>query len=255
MDTVKSQVLYDDGSHKFIFLGWEEKEESGVIQTNQYLIIDGNEGLLLDPGGVHVFPRVLANVSEQISMDKVKYIFFTHQDPDVSSGVSLWLASTPAKVYISGLWIRFLPHFGIYNTARVSPIPDRGMDIKFSSGNHVTAVPSHFMHSVGNFSLYDPIAKILFTGDIGAAVFPEGKRYPFVEDFDSHRKYMETFHKRYMGSHEICKKWSERVRKYDVKIIAPQHGAIFKDEKVDIFLDWLSGLKCGIDSADEIWGK
>lgn len=255
MNTVKSQVLYDDGSHKFIFLGWEEKEESGVIQTNQYLIIDGNEGLLLDPGGVHVFPRVLANVSEQISMDRVKYIFFTHQDPDVSSGVSLWLSSTPAKVYISGLWVRFLPHFGIYNTARVTPIPDKGMDIKFASGNRVTAIPSHFLHSVGNFSLYDPIAKILFTGDIGAAVFPEGKRYPFVENFDDHRKYMETFHKRYMASNEICRKWSERIKKLDIDIIAPQHGAIFRDDKVGAFLDWFSGLKCGTDSIDEIWGK
>ncbi len=255
MDIVKSQVLYDDGSHKFIFLGWEEKEESGVIQTNQYLIIDGNEGLLLDPGGVHVFPRVLANVSEQINADRIKYIFFTHQDPDVSSGVSLWLASTPAKVYISGLWVRFLPHFGIYNTSRVTPIPDRGMDIKFASGNHVTAIPSHFMHSVGNFVLYDPTAKVLFTGDIGAAVFPEGRRYPFVENFEDHRKYMEGFHKRYMTSNEVCRKWSERIKKYDVRIIAPQHGAIFREDKVDGFLDWLSGLKCGIDSIDEIWGK
>lgn len=50
----ENEILFDNGQHKFMFLGWEEKEEE-IVQTNQYLILDGNEGILLDPGGAHVF--------------------------------------------------------------------------------------------------------------------------------------------------------------------------------------------------------
>lgn len=30
-------VLYEDQNHKFIWLGWEEDEEEGIVQVNQYL--------------------------------------------------------------------------------------------------------------------------------------------------------------------------------------------------------------------------
>lgn len=249
-------TLYEDSNHKFLFLAWEEKEEEGIVQTNQYMIIDGGEAVLLDPGGVHVFPRVLANVSEVVEPSKIKYIFFTHQDPDVSSGIMLWLSiAENAKIYISKLWIRFLPHFGVYDYKRVISIPDNGDKIKLSSGTELEIIPAHFLHSTGNFSLYDPKAKVLFSGDIGAAVFEKGKRYPFVEDFNSHIKIMEGFHKRYIASSTVLKKWLSIVERKEVNIVAPQHGAIFKDENVKKFFDWLKTLKCGIDIIDEIYGR
>ena len=96
--------------------GTEQKYSKGVIQTMQYLIIDQGRGVLLDPGGVHLFSRVVAAVSRYISIDKIDHIFFSHQDPDVSSGIALWLGVTKAKVHISSLWTRFLPHFGIVDS-------------------------------------------------------------------------------------------------------------------------------------------
>jgi len=73
----ESVTLYDDGQHKFIFLAWEEREEESIVQTNQYLIIDGNEAMLLDPGGAHVFPRVLANVLRLLNRTKLN-IYSSH---------------------------------------------------------------------------------------------------------------------------------------------------------------------------------
>ncbi|HPU78693.1 MAG TPA: MBL fold metallo-hydrolase, partial [Thermosynergistes sp.] len=46
-----SLTLYEDASRRFMLLGWEEQEEEGVVQTNQYLIQSGDEVILLDPGG------------------------------------------------------------------------------------------------------------------------------------------------------------------------------------------------------------
>jgi len=79
----KPYVVAEEGNHAFIWLGLDEAEAEKGILTNQYLIIDKDEGILLDPGGYFVFERVYRNVSEFISPEKVKAAFFTHQDPDV----------------------------------------------------------------------------------------------------------------------------------------------------------------------------
>jgi flavorubredoxin len=252
MGTFSSSVLYEEPGHRFIHLGWEEKEEQGVVQTNQYIIVHGNEVVLLDPGGAHVFPRVLANVAEIVNISDVTNIFYSHQDPDVSSGVALWLSiADRAKVHISSLWIRFLPHFGIYDQSRINPLKDTGEEIRLRDGYALKTVPSHFLHSTGCFSLYDPKSKILFSGDIGAAVFPQGKRYPVVEDFDAHLPYMEGFHRRYMSSNKACSNWVERVSSLELRGIAPQHGAYFPEDQVPRFLNWFRQLRCGVDILEE----
>ncbi len=68
---MNSYPLYDDGSHKVYWLGIEESEDEKGILTNQYLVIDGNEGALIEPGGFFVFSRVLKNVSSLISTTRL----------------------------------------------------------------------------------------------------------------------------------------------------------------------------------------
>ena len=45
----------------------------------------------------------------------------------------------------------------------------------------------------------------------------------------------------------------EQVRILNPAMLAPQHGAIYKDENVDKFLNWLGGLECGIDFIDTLF--
>ncbi len=134
------------------------------------------------------------------------------------------------------------------------PIDDGGGRIRLASGDYLEIIPAHFLHSIGNFQLYDPRSKILFSGDVGAAVF-KGEPYPIVEDFESHVKLMEGFHRRYIVSNAVIKKWLSILRKYDIETIAPQHGAIIKGKAmVEKFFQWLEGLRCGVDILDEIYG-
>jgi len=250
---VSGQLLYSDDNHKFILLGADEEENEKVIQTNQYLIIRNGKGILLDPGGVHLFAKVISAVSQYISLENIQYIFFSHQDPDVSSGIALWMGVTPAKILISGLWSRFLPHFGIVDQSRIISIESKGGRLDFSGGEgNIIFIPSHFLHSTGCYSLYDMQAKILFSGDIGAAVF-ENEQYIFVDDFEQHKKLIDGFHKRYMNSNAVLKKWVQMVKKYKINYIASQHGAVYRGASVDKFLDYLYNLQCGTDFIDELY--
>ena len=87
-----------------------------------------------------------------------------------------------------------MPHYG-GNAETFVQIPDEGMDISLD-GLSLKAIPAHYLHSSGNFNLYDKVAKVLFSGDVGAALLPPGMDGLFVENFDAHIRHAEGFHKR-----------------------------------------------------------
>lgn len=247
-----TKVLYESENHKFIWLGADAQEEKGVIRTNQYLIIHNGKGILVDPGGLHLFSRVVSAVSQHISLDDIESIFFSHQDPDVSSGIALWLGVCRAQVYISALWTRFIPHFGLIDHTRITPISDNTNSLTLA-GLSLKLIPSHFMHSVGCYSLFDGESSILFTGDIGASDIAYDGESLFVSDFSKHESALLGFHKRYMNSRKVCARWVSMVRPLAPVIVAPQHGPLFKDGVQDSFLRWLESLECGTDLLDSYY--
>ena len=73
-----------------------------------------------------------------------------------------------------------------------------------------------------------------------------------LTDFNSHIPKMKGFHQRYMCSNRVIRLWVKMVRGMDIEMIVPQHGAPFVGkEMVNLFLDWIENLQCGIDLMDE----
>ena len=244
MGTQKT-ILYDDGKHRNVLL--EDFSPPGAaVQTNQHLILDGGEGLLLDPGGHKVYTKVLAATFAELGGAGLKHIFLSHQDPDIVAAVNGWLMTTDATAHVSALWTRFIPHFGLDRLVekRLLPIPDEGQVLPLGASK-VVLIPAHFLHSAGNFQLYDPISRILYTGDLGASLDVE---YAEVPDFDAHLPKMEGFHRRYMASRRAMQVWTRVARQLDIEILAPQHGAFFRGKAmVNRFVEWADGLECGSD--------
>jgi flavorubredoxin len=240
-----ARVIYEDGGHKWIALVRDPSRPEYLIDTNEYLVIDGDDAILLDPGGNEIFPSVFSALSAEFDPRKITKLFASHQDPDIISSLSLWLEFNPqAKCYISWLWQSFVPHFG-GNQETFIPIADGGCDIMIGT-QRLRAVPAHYLHSSGNFNLYDPKAKILFSGDIGAALLPAGEDELFVEDFDRHIRHAEGFHRRWMGSEKAKRDWCNRVSQLDIEMMCPQHGSIYRGEQVKRFIDWFSNLEVGV---------
>jgi flavorubredoxin len=160
------------------------------------------------------------------------------------SSLSLWLDFNPAmRCYLSWLWGSFVPHFGGDDKTFVS-IPDEGMDIALGS-LRLQAMPAHYLHSSGNFHLYDAKAKLLFSGDVGAALLPPEMDGLFVQDFDKHIRHAEGFHRRWMGSNEAKLDWCERASRMRIDMLCPQHGAIYQGKDVERFINWLAELPVG----------
>jgi flavorubredoxin len=157
----------------------------------------------------------------------------------------MWLEfNSDLKCYVSWLWSSFIPHFGGTKETFI-PIPDAGMDV-LVGGLKLQAIPAHYLHSSGNFHLYDPKAKILFSGDVGAALLPSGGDGLFVEDFNHHIRFAEAFHRRWMGSDKAKRDWCARVSQLDIEMMCPQHGAIYRGEDIRRFIDWFANLEVGV---------
>jgi len=244
-------VLFEQDDHRFIWLGCEEKAREGLIQVNQFLLLSKEKNVLMDAGGVATFAQVVATACRFIEVSEIDVLFYSHQDPDVVSGMAMWLEITRANAYIGKYWTQFVTHFGIQDVNRIKPIPDEGGLISLGNGHRIEIIPAHFLHSISNFHLYDSRSKILFSGDLGAMVFPQGTCYLVPENFEQHSGYMAQFHKRFMASETALKNWVKRIRKLDIDLIVPQHGALIIKEHIPAFLDWLENLRCGCDLLTE----
>ncbi|SEL80163.1 Metallo-beta-lactamase superfamily protein [Atopomonas hussainii] len=245
------RVLFDNGSHSC--LCFDNLVSGDGVQSNQFLITDHNEYALLDPGGNLTYTPLSLELSKHIPLNELTYILASHQDPDIIASLDKWLLHTKATVVCSKLWARFLPHLtasylnlshGISTYDRIHALPDRGERLRLGM-SEIHAIPAHFLHSVGNFQFYDPVSKILFSGDMGASMVDDAEP---VTDFALHVPSMEGFHRRYMSANKVCRLWADMVRRMDVEMIVPQHGRPFVGKAmITAFLDWISRLECGID--------
>lgn len=242
--------LFNNGSHQcLMFDDLVDDAGNTAVQSNQFLIVDHGQGALLEPGGNMTYNALLGEMSNYFQPRKLRYLLASHADPDIIASVNKWMIHSDCKVFISSLWVRFVPHLCSLGNAegRVEGIPDQGMNIPL--GNcQIKAIPAHFMHAEGNFQFYDPVSKILFSGDMAASIVSHNEAHTPVEDFKSHIPLMEGFHRRYMVSNKICRYWVNMVRQLDVESIVPQHGRVLKGKRVvNEFLDWIESLPCGVD--------
>ena len=246
--------LYNDGRHICLaFYDLVDENADHAVQCNQFLLIDNEHGALIDPGGNMTYNGLLMAMQRYFGSKGLDYIFASHADPDIIASMNKWMVSTHCKVMISSLWARFLPHFttGRDYSDRIIGIPDEGMVIPVGACK-VKALPAHFLHAEGNFHFYDPISKILFSGDLGASLIDHQVAAVPVKDFDQHLPFMIGFHRRYMVSNKACRLWVKMVRELDVEMIVPQHGARFEGKQmVARFIDWVENLQCGIDLMTE----
>ena len=242
--------LFNNGHHVCLaFYDLVDDETNHAVQANQFLVVDSGHGALIDPGGNMTYNELLMGMQRYFPSRQLDYILASHADPDIIASLNKWMIATPCKVMISQLWARFVPHFtsGKDYSARIQGIPDAGLSISLGQAA-IKAIPAHFLQSEGNFQFYDPVSKILFSGDLGASLMDHDVAAQPVKDFQAHVGSMIGFHRRYMISNKIGRYWARMVRQLDIEMIVPQHGARFVGrEMVNRFIDWIEQLECGID--------
>ncbi len=213
------------------------------LNCNPYLIIDGEEGVLIDPGSPLDFEEVLANVTSLLPLEKIRYIVLQHQDPDFCSSTPLF-EQHGFKGEIATHWraAALIQFYGI--TSPFYLLNNNEWGLSFGNERILHFYQTPYLHFPGAIVTYDAMTRILFSSDLfGAlsgnpALFSEQCAFDYIEA-------MKSFHEHYMPSNAILRPVMEMLLQLEIKIIAPQHGSIIRHD-VRRHIETLRDLECGL---------
>jgi flavorubredoxin len=240
--------LYNQGGHRCLMFTDLCDGAGEAVQSNQFLVVNDGTGAVIDPGGNLAYNELYLAMTRFFPPSGLAAIVASHADPDIIASLDRWTTATPAKIYISTVWERFVPHFCKpgKTVGRIVGIPDAGMRIPIGSSSLI-ALPAHFLHAEGNFQFYDPVARILFSGDLGVSMLGGKAAATPVTSLAPLLPKMEGFHRRYMVSNKVLRLWADMVAPLKIDMIVPQHGAPLAGAAVREFIAWARELPCGID--------
>ncbi|MFH1333858.1 MAG: MBL fold metallo-hydrolase [Pseudomonadota bacterium] len=243
IDTKQPTLLFSNNGHEIYWLGIPDET---AFRCNAYLIKDGDDAIIVDPGNKGFFEFVKKRVAQIMDPKKVMGQILCHQDPDVAASMPDWLqVNAKMKVFSTPRAQVLLLHYGAkgYDFYDVSAEPE----FTFSSGNTLKFIEAPFLHFSGAFVTYDVQSCYLFSGDIWAALDIDWTLV--VKDFAYHAGKMDLFHLDYMSSNLAARGFIKRLQDIQLPIdaILPQHGSIMGKRHVQSALDYMKNLRCGTD--------
>lgn len=219
------------------------------LHCNPYLIIDGDEAVVIDGGSRPDFPTVMMKILQTgISPKKIKALIYQHYDPDLCGSIPNFedmIKRDDLKLISATENFMFIRHYMI--DSQLYPIRKNKYKFSFSSGRELKFIPTPYSHSQGSFVTFDATSKILFTSDLFGN---EAKEWDLFLNLENHclecvniekcpqnKKHcpirdIETFHKYIMTSEKAIKYALNSLLEEPFKMIAPQHGSIMSDERI-----------------------
>lgn len=219
-------------------------EESSKLHCNPYLLVDEGEAVILDPGSIPDFARVMRKVIEVVQPERISTMVLSHQDPDVCGNIAVMeeiIGSDEIRIAAHINTIRLVQHIGVR-----SPFYDvekSDWKLTLRSGRALQFIPAPFLHSPGSIMTFDSRTGTLFSGDIFGGI--SNTWTLFAEE--GYLEAMQTFHQAYMPSNAILRECMERVERMDIQRILPQHGSVISREQVPEAINFLKELPCAFD--------
>lgn len=218
-------------------------QEDDPFQCHVYLIEQGDQSVLIDPGSKLTFRHTLNKIEKIIPFSHIRYFVCHHQDPDIigalplideliSRNDALLVTHWRAQALIKHCDLK-LPFWLVDQHDWQLPLQDRVLEFIFTP----------YAHFPGAFCTFDHRTQTLFSSDLFGG---------FTEEFNLFAKdkgYFEAlkpFHEHYMPSRDILNYALSNIEAYPIRLIAPQHGSIIPEALVKPIIDELKTLDCGL---------
>jgi flavorubredoxin len=219
-------------------------EEGSHLRCNPYLLIDGEDVVLFDPGSLTHFPIVMRKVIDLVNPEHITAAVASHQDPDICSNLPVLedvVANEDLKIIAHINTIRLIKHLGI--RSEFYDVGQNDFKMVLKSGRVLEFIYTPYLHSPGAIATFDHKTKTLFCSDIFGAICDEWDLFS-TSAFPGN---MDAFHQAYMPSNQNLKNCMKKFMKYDIQRILPQHGSVIEGENVKVAIEHLMQLPCGVD--------
>jgi len=219
-----------------------ELMQNDAFQCHAYLIENGDESILIDSGSMLEFENIKKKVSSVTPLKNIKYIIAHHQDPDVCANIPAFekeIARDDLLIVSHSRNIALIKHYGI--KADYYIIEEHNFRLK-TKDIELDFITTPYSHAPGAFTSYLKKDKILFSSDIFGAV---EESWHFYAD-ENYFSQIKLFHENYMPSQDILNYALFKIQSLDLNLIAPQHGSLIQKEYIDLVIDELKELQCGL---------
>lgn len=215
-------------------------DETAGLRCNPYLILDGDEAVFIEPGSVPHFPIVRRKVLSVVDPRRIKTIIVSHQDPDLCAAIPRFeeIIGPDLKIATHSRAAILIQHYGLRSP--FYHVDQNGWRLTLKSGRELKFIFAPYLHFPGMFMTYDPVTKVLFSGDLFGAFSYDWSLYA-GEYYD---EAMKAFHENYMPAREILARAMAKLDGLEISLIAPQHGSIIRDNPRR-YIDILRNLDCG----------
>jgi len=213
------------------------------FQCHTYLIEQGDQSVLIDPGSRLTFLATLRKIESILPLDHIRYFVCHHPDPDIAAAFPLidtlvsrndavvvthWRSQALLKHYDLSL-----PFWLVDEHDWRLPLADR--DLRF--------IFTPYAHFPGAICSFDTKTGTLFSSDLFGGFTDQPT---LVAADESHFEALRPFHEHYIPGREILEYALAQIERHPVALIAPQHGSIIPPHLVGPIIHQLRQLECGI---------
>lgn len=250
---------------------WVGKSEYDGLHANPYVIVEGDEAVVIDGGSRPDFTQVMLKIiSIGITPEHIKMLIYHHYDPDLCGSIPHFeeLINNKELILLSQRHNNvFINHYGV--TSKKRCINTIGREWRFSTGRRLLFYNTPYAHSPGSFVTFDEETGTLFSSDLfGSYENGPELHYDISPQCISCTNYnacprgvkcfvkgIEYFQKLIMTSDKALKHALDEIVKIPIQRILPQHGGIVKDkESADIIIQKMYNIR-GVGIDGELEGK
>lgn len=225
-------------------LGVEDRRNS--FANIPYLVVDGGEGVLIDPGSARpdFYAVVLKKVHQVIDPRKIRHMIVQHQDPDLCAALPLFerIVSPDVKIWAPLEAQVLVQHYGCVRD--IAPLDD-GDSLTFGNGRTLVFSAIPYCHFIGTMVSYDSKTKTLFSSDTFGGFTGDSVLYAGADYIVQ----LSTFLGQYLGSKKALvyalKRIEALAKSHGIDRICPQHGCIIDKDQIPTYIKAAYDLHVG----------
>jgi flavorubredoxin len=241
-------TLYDHGGHRCLMFTDLIDEGGEAVQSNQFLIVDGDTGAVIDPGGNLAYSDLYLAMTRHFPPSKLSALICSHADPDIIASLDRWTSATRPTSTSRACGNASCHMSASRQDRRAHRRHPRSEGMRIRIGRSELMGPAGALPArrgqlpVLRRHQRDPLLR-----RPRRVARQRSTRRHSVEALHPLPPGMEAFHQRYMASNKILRLWADMVSGLPIKMIVPQHGAPLVGPAVGEFIAWVRDLPCGID--------
>ncbi|WP_252248319.1 FprA family A-type flavoprotein [Clostridium sp. ZBS20] len=211
---------------------------------NSYLLMT-EKPTVIDTVDISFGREFVENLKNVIELDKIKYIVINHTEPDHSGSLrSLATKATNAVIVCTKPAVNELKEMYKLHDREFLVVEDGDtLDI---GGKTLKFIETPYLHTEETMVTYCEEDKILFPCDIFSThvanyeYFNDMAKKDIKDDFIGYYKLIMHPHRRYVQN------MIEKIRNLDIRMIAPSHGFIIRDD-IKSFIDIYDNMSKNTD--------